>query len=722
VITARRVAAATVAVVLAVLAGTGLWVRFADDETPGSHRVTVSVPRGNDGVVAFRLDRYRDAPAPVSDIVTVGAWEERPPGTLRLESGAGRAAYRGVVEERVEVRFSTGPDGGRARIVRDGDVGPIVSLQAPEEGTRTVVLRFDASVPGASWALLALMIAVSVAVTSAAVWAANRVGARRGPRAELGVVAGGAATVAIVALAPYSSPEVVREQGGVLPVLDHLGLGIVVGVAVVLLAAFVLGVRAPAPPGWVTAPETARDRWRVTALLASVPFVGWLALQLLFWPGLMNPDMVEQWVQLDRTGLDDWHPYVVAIVVGALRYVVDSPALPVLLQVVGASLLVGRIAAWTVWRGRSPWIAGALLVLLPVLPPTGLFTVTLWKDTPFGLALLALVLVVWRIEDTKGEWLRERRNVVLTVVTALGLLLSRHNAWPILLATLVVLLVVHRAWWRRFAVAAAATFGVVLLVQLPLAAVLDVRASRVQSIVYVQHLANHVNRGTDLEPSERRLLRSIYPLDRTWPYSCHTIQPTWSGPDGIPLTRFTDKSSELRSLALELALRDPAAELDHLACASELVWNPGDDDQATYFLEWSNTSGHVDYIPRVYDETPTEQSASPRAINRIYDVVTDVLPIWVIRPALYLYAFAAAIAFAAWRRRSWGVVWIAVPVIVQSLVLAALTLVQDVRFQYGVMLAAVVLVPALFTVAKRSACDDDLPLRWARRAPADPPT
>jgi hypothetical protein len=373
-----------------------------------------------------------------------------------------------------------------------------------------------------------------------------------------------------------------------------------------------------------------------------------------------------------------------------------------------------------VWRGRSPWIAGTLLVLLPVLPPTGLFTVTLWKDTPFGIALLALALVVWRIEDTRAEWLREPRNIVLAVATAIGLLLSRHNAWPILLATLVVLLLAHRAMWRRFALVAGASLGVVLLVQLPLAALLDVRASRVQSIVYVQHLANHVNRGTELEPSERRLLRSVYPLDRTWPYSCHSIQPTWSGPAGIPLPRFTDKSAELRSLVLELALRDPDAELDHLACASELVWNPGDDDQATYFLEWSNASGNVDYIPRIADDSPTEQSASPRAINRIYDVVTDVLPIWVIRPALYLYAFVLATAFAFWRRRSWGIVWIAVPALAQSLTLAALTLVQDVRFQYGVMLTAVVMVPALLTVARRSTPDDAVPLRWRRRE-APPP-
>jgi hypothetical protein len=724
------VTAALVAAVLGLLAGLGAWVHLVYEETPGPREVSIVAARGNDGVVAFRLDRYADSPAPVSDFVTSttpgnrARWVERPPGTLRLRNGPGRATYDGAVDERVTVRFETGPDGGRARVVADGRPGRVVSLDAPDDGTRAVAVELDAQVPGAAWALLVLMLAVATLWSWATVWAIVRLGSARGASVAIATAAGSSLVAFLVAVL-LRAPVAVDGGGGALPALDRLGTGVAVGLAAALLGSLVLGVRPPAAPAWVTSPQTSGDRWRLTLLLGAVPFVGWLALQLLFWPGLMNPDMAVQWVQVDRTGLDNWHPYMIAVVIGALRHVVDSPALPVLLQTVGASLLVGRIAAWTVWRRRSPWVAAAFLVLLPVLPPTGLFTITLWKDTPFGIAVLALALVVWRVEDTKGEWLRDRTNIVLAIVTALGLLLSRHTAWPILLATLVVLLLAHRSLWRRFVVVGGVTLVVAVVVQLPLASLLDVRASRVESIVYVQHIANHVNRGVDLTASEKRELRPIYPLDRMWPYSCHSIQPTWSGRDAIALERFQDKGSELRSIAIALALRDPGGELDHLACASELVWNPADPDRQTYFLEWSDTSGHVDYIPHVIGASVTEDPASPRALNRIYDVVVEQLPIWTIRPALYLYAFLVAIAFAAWRRRSWSVVWIAVPVLAQSITLAALNLVQDVRFQYGVMLTAVVLVPALLTVARRSGADDDAPLRWDRRdetdrsAPAD---
>jgi hypothetical protein len=595
-------------------------------------------------------------------------------------------------------------------------------LRSATRGELVERIRFGTRVPPTSWLLLLLMIVVSLVPAAAAVWALGQLVRVRGRRVGA-AVAGGAAVVALVGAALVASqPTLLRDDGRhldgadqLLRALDRVGLGLALGVVALLIGAAALGVR---PPRVRPAePADAAGRWRLTLLLGAVPFAGWSALHLLFWPGLMNPDMGIQWFELDRTGLDDWHPYLVSVAVGVLRHVVDSPALPVLLQTVGASLLVGRIAAWTVWRGRSPWVAAATLALLPIVPATGLFTVTLWKDTVFGIALLGLALVVWRIEDTDGRWLTQPRNVVLSVMTMSGVWLTRHNGWPIVVGTVVVVLVAHRRWWKPIAIAVGAALAIALVVQVPLARLLDVRANRQPSIVYVQHIANHVNRGTELTRSDRRVLQSIYPLDRTWPYDCHSIQATWSGPRAIPLRRFVHKSDELRSVAIDLALRNPGGELDHLACASEIVWKPWAPDGQTYFLEWSDTGGHVDYILRFYDDTPSEDPASPRAIAQIYTTVVDRLPVWLLRPALYLYLLLGAIAFAAWRRRSWGVVRIAAPAILASLVLAALTLVQDVRFQYGVILTAVVLVPALLTVAPRREPGDRVPLSWDRPAP-----
>lgn len=718
----RRIRAALVAA-LSVLAGSGLWLQLFFERAPGRHQIEVVVPSNNTGRVAFQLDRYRGAATPVSEFRTVGPWRPASPVILALPSGSGRASYHGVVDSAVAVRFLTGFDGGEAQLVVDGNPASPVSLRSVSDGDRVIELHFAERVPAAAWALLALMVGICAAMVAAAVWCLGRLYAQRGATTAAAVAVGSAALGCFAGVMLFASPAVVRAAGTLASISNQVGIGAAIWCLVVLAVSLVLGVRPVTPPAWVTSPETRRDRWRLTLLLGLVPFLGWLALLLVFWPGLMNPDSLAQWFELDRDELSNWHPYTFAVVLGVLRRVIDTPALPILLQTVAAALLTGRIAAWTVWRGRSPWVAAGTLVLLPALPPTGLFTVTLWKDAPFGIALLGFTLVVWRIEDTKGRWLADRLNVVLAVITIITLWLTRHNGWPIVIGTVVVLVMARRELRRRVLVTVVAAMTIVLIVEIPVAQVLGVRANPVPSIIYVQHIAMHVNNATKLTVSDRRLLETVYPLDRRWPYACSSIQQTWSGPQAIPMGRYKDKASELRSIAVRLALRDPGAELRHVLCSSEIVWNPRDGKGVTYFLEWSEVAGHIDYIPGADGAGPMEDPGSTRATARIFDGVMHTLPVWVIRPAVYLYAFLAAIAVAARRRCSWRVVSIAVPVVIQSVTLAALTLTQDVRFQYGVILTAVALVPALLTVSRPRSPQDDRPLVWFdvrhdRRRPA----
>jgi len=490
---------------------------------------------------------------------------------------------------------------------------------------------------------------------------------------------------------------------GAMRVAALLGDVLLVAVGLLLLAAGaflivrrVRGGRRPTVPH----PSTGGDAsWRLTWGLASVPLIGWLVLLAVFWPGPMNPDAMSQWFQVQDDVLADWHPYLLALLFAGTRAIVDSPWLPILLVVGTAALLAGRVGAWSVARGRSVGQTAGWMLLLVAVPATALHTVTLWKDSFYGIGLLGLVLCLWRVEDTRGLWLDRTRNVVLLVIAGAG-------TWLVLIA-----LLAHRAQWRRFVVIAAAIVVIVGVVQVPLARILDVGPNPVDDIVVVQHISMHLAEGTDLTASERRLLEELRPLDEPWPYLCSSIQATWSGPDVIPMDRYLDRASELRSLALRLALRNPGAELRHLACASKIVWQPWSSGTTTYFMEWYDNGGRIDYLPVWLLRSPMEEPGNTGLAVAVFRLV-DRAPDWLVRPALYLWVLVAAIVVSVRRSRSWAPLRMTSPVLIQSVALAAVNLVQDVRFQYGVVLVAVLMAPLLFTVRR----DDDPegpPLVWA---------
>ena len=368
--------------------------------------------------------------------------------------------------------------------------------------------------------------------------------------------------------------------------------------------------------------ESAEDRldgttrWLLTLRYAAIPFVGWVVLLIVFWPGMMTIDSVWQWHQLDDVGLNNWHPFTYALLLGLLRRVVDTPALPLVLTIAAASLLLGRFAAWTVRRGRRPIATGLWLLLILLVPATALMPLVLWKDIVYGIALFGLTLIFWRIEDSDGSWLDRWANVGLLATSCLTLWLMRHNGWPVVVAILVTLLVLHRQRWRQLVSATVAVSALALLVTVPLASVLDVAPSHLPDVVLVHRVAMHIASGTPLTAEEREYLATIRSLDSDWPYSCSSIVPTFTPPNGFDPVELDGDTSRLASLVWTLTLRNPRAEIRHIVCSSQLLWRPGDPTGSTFFLGWSRVGDEINYIDDFAANTPVEASPAPRVVNR----------------------------------------------------------------------------------------------------------
>jgi hypothetical protein len=460
--------------------------------------------------------------------------------------------------------------------------------------------------------------------------------------------------------------------------------------------------RSVVPTGVVR--ETPR---RFGALYYALPMLGVsLAMVLIFRPAIMTSDSMDQWAQATAGQYSDWHPFYHTLAIHALRKVWDSPTFVALFQASALAFACGWLISAVQQATQAPrwsgWIAAVLCAVCPLLALT---SVTLWKDTPYAAAIIALtaaaISLVYRGTPDPGKPWGFLGILALAVVA----MLLRHNAPPSVVATLVVLAMLLPG--RRRALAGLGTLAIIAFVALlgPIRHALDVQHMDAKFALAAHHIAAHLAVGERPTGAEAAaLLKRIDPTDDDWRYNCATVDPTIFNRafDGALASH---RSSELIAIWLDLAAKHPLTELRHIACVGSLVWSangaPRPDGHLYISSEgiW-NDGGTIRWVAANTNGLAPD-SALPGVAQRLgrylVDHQSDIL--W--RPGLYLFVLLLAAMVAVRRTGSLSMACVSLtPVLTHAAVLALLNVAQDARYQLPVYGACLALAPC-FLMARR---------------------
>lgn len=429
------------------------------------------------------------------------------------------------------------------------------------------------------------------------------------------------------------------------------------------------------------------------------------------WPGLMSMDSVTQWCQILNGQPEDVMPICHTYTVWLLLLVWRSPAVVATAQIVGLSAVAGwMLSRWNGWgmpKGAS-WLACACFALMPA---TGNLVITLWKDIPYTIAVLALTQCVLEAVVSNGAWLRRKRHVAIVLCAALVVALFRHNGPPVAFGTLILLALCYRSYWRGLAVAWLVLAVVWLGVKYPLPPMLGI--PRVPEYLVlapvIHHLAAHTAVGDTMTEDEKSLLAEIHPLDHgQWTYDPYNICGLFY--DGrFNFAQVHQRRAELVRLYLSLWLRQPSVNLKHIAKSTAYLWritqprNSLYDSGAPYY--WGGMLVKVD-LARVDPQHPREELVQVGPAPRLRPLgmlsYRDPRYNWLFcRPALYMYLFFFAVATAAFRSGCWRYLLVAGPVAIQTLFLIPYSMTSEFRYQWGVFLLGLLMSLLLLAYAPK---------------------
>lgn len=407
------------------------------------------------------------------------------------------------------------------------------------------------------------------------------------------------------------------------------GVGLGIGLALLLLVLFLTGLNdSPA-----ARPGKRRFRW---ALFALPMVIIWGIYLLAYWPGMMSADLMDQWGQVLTGQYNNHHPFFHTFTIWLLTRIVLSPTIVAIAQIIGLAAVAGCVLAYFEELGVPSavlWLAGFLFALTPI---NGTMVNTLWKDIPYSTALLALTFLVFRIAQSRGDWLAERGSWAVLGITGVLVALFRHNGPPVVVGLSLLLLVVYFRWWKRLLPALLLGAGIYYIFTSPVEQWVRVSDSTIlaeSSTVYYSIAAQSTPGSVNAE-----IMDSMDPLAAN--IQCTLLPEIYQSEQAGQLAT---KSPTLGQKMINLVEYVPRIFLYSYRCNRSLVWIIWDP------MGEVRNPAHVEVLvdPNPYGLQPDSQIPALRDIITRFVIKTAHDPdynwlVW--RPAIYLYFFLLVIS------------------------------------------------------------------------------
>lgn len=175
--------------------------------------------------------------------------------------------------------------------------------------------------------------------------------------------------------------------------------------------------------------EAQKKNWKFGLLLLGSTFVVLGLYYAAYYPGGLIVDTFNQWYQVDKGFLVDWHPAIHTVLFLWLPSLIcDSLAFVNFVQMVWISLAVAYLGmVLESWGIPKLWCF--LACFLGVAAPSSSIVMSFcWKDTALTIFVVVLVGQTIQIVFSKGRWLKNWPNLLAFAGFGALASLMRHNA------------------------------------------------------------------------------------------------------------------------------------------------------------------------------------------------------------------------------------------------------------------------------------------------------
>lgn len=303
------------------------------------------------------------------------------------------------------------------------------------------------------------------------------------------------------------------------------------------------------------------------------------------YPGVVSVDSVSTIRQVMENDYDNimpfWHTATFGVLfkLGYLLFRDYSAAVAFFhfMQILFMAACFG-FAVTTLYQARVPKLCILLVSLVYVFSYYNIiYSVTLWKDVPFGGAVLLFVTALYRLIRHVGK--SRRLNYLVMIAGATGLSLLRTNGWYAFLVTTVIMLIALRRYERKLITT---MLTVLLLCWVLLNPVLSMLGANEMNYVEAlavpfQQVARVIAEGRSLTQEEEALLSQAFSLNKVREvYTPGTVDPVkFEAFQYNNLPAIKERLSDYLRLYARLGVRYPGDYFKAWVEETKGYWNGG---------------------------------------------------------------------------------------------------------------------------------------------------
>lgn len=254
--------------------------------------------------------------------------------------------------------------------------------------------------------------------------------------------------------------------------------------------------------------------WPLYALICAAVFIfNWMAL----YPAVMTPDSLYEWGAAHSliSPINPNHSVLYILFIRLCSLIWDSPAAASLLQMILMSAALGYVIYALRKEGLGRIGAVAFLVFYALLPVNGLMSVTIWRDVPYSILLLLLMVYLLQGYRDNSRY-KSVRYWVKTGVIMLLFVLVRYNGLLVFVVLCPVMFFIIKPARVKVLIMFAGILILNFVITGPMYQAIDVEGNASKKsllVVPVQQIARTVARGGDISQEEKAQIDGFLPTE-----------------------------------------------------------------------------------------------------------------------------------------------------------------------------------------------------------------